>query len=160
MTEMIETSWTSAKRTATGSEFSLNLVPLEFSSFECWYENPGFGLKVGFQARFIYDHRPVEKDGKIIQWPICLGIILIEGELRGLIEKALDGRASKDQIDDLVRDCYELIVVFIRAKDDRQRRFGVQPHIYQAAASRLTSFVSTVEVDPHAIVQTRAVLVF
>jgi hypothetical protein len=93
--EMVETDVTSAKRRSTGSRFSLNLVPQEFSEFECEYENPKYDLKIGFHARWIYEQKELERNGKLVPWPLCTGAILVEGELKQLLVTAVGGRASE-----------------------------------------------------------------
>jgi hypothetical protein len=141
MTE-IETTWTSAQRKASGAIFTMNLVPPDVSDDRCLYKNPMLGLNVGFAARFVYDNRRIERDGKLIQGKVLLGIVLVEDELRQRIEKAAGQRLSKNEIETSVRDCYELVIEFVRAIDERQYRLGIQPHIYELPRRRFTAFSS------------------
>jgi hypothetical protein len=158
--ETIATDSTSAVRQTTGSKFMLNLVPPEISESNCLYENPKFGLKVGFQARWIYEQKVLERKGQLVPRPLCTGGILIEGELKGVLEKAVDTHASKVEIDDLIKDCYELIIGFIKGKYEFDR-FGVKPHIYVAETRRF-SFLNLhgTQVGPDAIAASDAKLVF
>ena len=144
MTE-IEADSVSAKRKATGTAFSMNLVPPDFSRDRCVYKNPEFGLRILFEARWIYDQR------------VCLGIILVQGQLQRRIEDAVSQRLSRADVHNLVRDCYELIVEFIRARDERNDRHGVKPHIYEATPSQFEELASPVQVSRDAVVTSGAV---
>jgi hypothetical protein len=158
--DAIETSVVSARRRTTGAIFSLNLVPPEFSEFECEYENPKCGQKIGFHARWIYEQKVLERSGKLVPWPLCTGAILIEGELKQRLETVADGRASEGEIDGLVQDCYELIAEFIKGQREFNH-FGIEAHIYVAEARRF-GFLNLhgTQVEPEAIAASQAKLVF
>jgi hypothetical protein len=153
----IETTWTSAKRKTSGSEFMLKLVPLEFSTDQCLYRNPLLGLEVGFEARWIYDTIPISKGDDIIHYTGLLGVILIDGQLQARIEQAVAQRELKGETDEAASDCYELIVEFIHGMDERQDRIGVQPHLYVAPSSQFSSLAWSVQVRLDAVTASGAV---
>ena len=102
----IETDWGIAKRKTSGAQVSMSTASAELST-EAWvYRNPVLGLRVGFAGIWIYEDRQMEKDGKVIRRSFCLGIILLEGELRGSLAEATHQRLSKAEVDGLVSDCY------------------------------------------------------
>jgi hypothetical protein len=146
-----------AKRATNGAEFRLNHVPPEFSQHGCFYINPAHALKIGFAARWIYDQVSMEKEGKIVQRPICPGIILMENELRRGIQQGALQRLSKAEIDNMVRDCYELIVAFIRGKEERFGRVGIQPHIYELPGDRLSKYSRYTDLSPDILAASRPV---
>jgi|SRR5215218_5544289 len=157
--ETIETTSSWARRRTTGAKFSLNPVPPEFSEFNCEYENPKYDLTIGFQARWIYERRELERNGKLITWPLRTGAILVAGELKQLLETAVGGRASKGEIAGLVHDCHELLSEFIRGQREFNR-FGAEPHIYVVDARRF-GFLTLhgTEVGPDAVTASQAKLV-
>jgi hypothetical protein len=157
--ETIETSSSWARRRTTGAKFSLNPIPPEFSEFECEYENPDYELTIGFHARWIYEQKELERNGKLVPWPLCTGAILVEGELKQLLVTAVGGRASEGEIDGLVHDCHELLYEFIRGQHEFNR-FGVEPHIYVVDARRF-GFLNLhgTEVGPDAVATSQAKLV-
>jgi len=176
--EMVETDVNSAKRRSTGAKFRLvgtkmvkrpsrrrypprclNSTPPEFSEFNCEYENPKYDLKIDFRATWIYEQKVLERNVKLVPWPLCTGAILVEGELKQLLETAVDGRASEGQIDGLVQDCHELLSEFIRGQREFNR-FGVEPHIYVVDARRFgfLNFHGT-EVGPDAVATSQAKLI-
>jgi hypothetical protein len=150
MSDVIETTFTGSKRIGTGSKFSLALVPLEFSLFECWYEHPQLNLRVGFRARWVSESRPRRHEDRIVEGTVSLGIIVVKDELRELISEALEGSGAQADVQALVRDCHELIVAYMRAKNELQG-FGDQPHVFEAAARAFGTLTTSVEVGPEAL---------
>jgi hypothetical protein len=131
----IEADWGIAKRKSSGAEVSMSVASPELSTEACVYINPVLGHKVGFAGKWIYEPRQMEKDGKVIRRLFCLGVILLEGELRGSIMDAARRRLSRAEIDGLVSDCYELLIALMHAFNERQDEFGIQPQIYKAPRS-------------------------
>src|SRR3954463_1176594 len=128
MSAPIETTYVGSKRIETGSEFSLSLVPFEFSLSECLYEHPRLDLRIGFQARWVSEIRLRRHVDDLVDGTVHLGIILVKNELRRLMSKALEKNEAKADPQALVRDCYELISAFMRAGNERQS-FPDEPHI-------------------------------
>lgn len=95
---------------------------------------------------------------------IITGAILVKGERKNALAKALGSRANDDEIDQFVRDCYELISEQMIAQSDLNR-LGVKPHIYAAKPEpsgygALTGSSEITEVGPDGVARSHAELVF
>ncbi len=156
MLDEFETDLSSARRISSGSKISLILDPFDLNQVR--YEVPAFGITVDFQARWIDERKPVQRNGKIIQAPLGLGAILIRYELRAALKEALGGEAEETEIEAMVRDCHALIIAYILAYRARYGASGDQPHIYEAA--RLEPFPKTRSVGCDAVSELQAVEVF
>ncbi len=84
---------------------------------------------------------------------------MVEGELKQLLEAAVDGRASEGEVDGLVRDCHELLSEFISSQREFDR-FGVEPHIYVVDRRRF-GFLTLhgTQVGPDAVATSQAKLI-
>jgi hypothetical protein len=129
MPESIEMTSMSAKRVSTGSTFSMDITPPEFSAYDYWYEHPQLNLKVGFHAKWIYEKRAFGDGDKSIEHSVGLGMILVKDQLDRNIARSLEKLETKPDTRDLVLDCYELIISFLRNLNERVS-FPDQPHIY------------------------------
>jgi len=135
------------------------MIPPEFWTDSCLYINPSLGLKIGFEGAWICERIPIAKGNKTIERSKWLGVILIESQLRRRIEEAVGQRPSNTDVEALVRDCYELIVEFVRGMDRRQDYIGVRPHIYAATPREFAMFASSVQVTRDAVAASQAVQV-
>ena len=106
MNALIETGIASSTRRATGSKFSINITPMEFSGYNCLYENPIYAFEIGFIAIYTYETFALrsKKYGHTIQQPVTTGIILEKGALKTSINRKLGFRASPEVADGLARD--------------------------------------------------------
>lgn len=147
----IEADWGIAKRKTSGAQIILSVASPELSTEACVYINPVVGLKVGFAGIWIYERRQLEKVGKVSRRSFCLGIILLEGELRRSLMEATRQRLSKAEVDGLVSDCYELLIALMRTMNERQDEFGIQPHIYEAPQSWHVRNSGDTSVGPDAV---------
>ena len=159
MTEPIEITTSSAKRVSTGSAFSMNYVPPEFSANECWYEHPQSNLKVGFHGKWIYQRKVVSSGDKIVERSVGLGMILIKDEMGTLVARSLEKMGTKADTQALLLDCYELIVAFLRDQNERGS-FLDQPHIYVTSAQEYGKFGDSAQVAPEALKEVRAIEVY
>lgn len=158
MTE-IETTWGWAINKRTGARFSLNPVPFEFAADQCIYENPQSQRRVLFEARFINEKIKIPKNSVMIDDEVCRGLILIDDQLRQRI-KTFDSRSpAESEIEALIQDCYDLIIEYISANEERRINVRTQPHIYVASLREFEMLSTSVEVDPTAIAASRAVQV-
>ena len=156
----IKINSTSATRVTTGAVFSLNIVPLEFSLFECSYNNPKHGVNVGFRARWIYGRIERLDDGAANERQICFGMILVNGELEKRMEQTIRETERQVDADALIRDCYELITCFIRNENTR-KEVDIDPHIYVVSERGFGTFEPEVpSVGPEAITNLNAERVF
>jgi hypothetical protein len=179
----IETTALSARNTMTGARITADITPIDWRIADYWYESPEFGLKFGFEARWIYDLRPVEVRGTIKEWNVCIGIILKAGFLRMQIERAIAesttppskndgvsiypeatlragsvlGEAQKAHV---IADCYALLRGSITAYGVY---YAAHPEanfaIYEAEATRFSAIPRLPEAGPDAIAASQAIRV-
>ena len=156
--EPIDVDAFSATRRATKSKFSWSLVPPEFGRYGCMYENPSFGLQAGFDAFWIAEHMPAKREGKVISAGVYTGAILVSGQLRQSIEEALGRRANQKLTSDLIGDCHELMIEYMRDRPMRYFAIAVRPRIFEAEALRLNPYFrsDTRIVSPSAVSESDA----
>jgi hypothetical protein len=138
------------KNKATGAEFHYRTIPPEFSPDDGWYENPQYNLRVGFHIGLIYERKALDRNGRVVAWPLCTGVILVKGELRYLLVNATVEHEPSSRIDHFIRDCYELIIEWLKGQHEFGR-FNITPHIYETESRRFIDLTITPEVRPEAI---------
>ncbi len=99
------------------------------------YAHPAYHLKVGFDGRPIYKPGKYEWKGKTVQGRFRTGIILIKGELKQRITRAIGERVNDREIDDLIIDCYSLMIEYMKGVNYFAKH--ITPHIYVAEAKKL-----------------------
>jgi hypothetical protein len=155
-----EVTWSSVKRKSNGEEFRLNLIPPELSDDQCIYIHPLLSKRIGFAARWVYDNAARgHAGGNIVERRVCLGIVLAEGQLRQRIETVATPLVKTD-IDSIMFDCYDLIIKFIQAGNERQGFPEVESHIYKVPRREFYALTSTVELSQEVLSGARAILVF
>jgi hypothetical protein len=137
MTAQFRISGLTITREATGSNFRVSGVPLEFSEFNCFYANPVYALKVGFLAIFVNEVYALEQRqyGRVIEQLVCTGVILERGRLKAALEQKFKSSVPGFIINDLIADVYELIVHWLNTDLTRYYHFNnseVPVHIYEA----------------------------
>lgn len=160
--EAIEVGACSAMRRATKSKFSWSFVPPELGRYGCLYENPNFGLQAGFDAFWIVERMPAEREGKVISAGVYTGAILVSGQLRQSIDESLRRREPRELTSDLMHDCHELLIEYMRYRAMRFFGTAVKPRIYEAEALRLNSYFLSDRwiVSPSAVSQSGAKQIF
>lgn len=137
MSAQIETGTGFAKRKETGSRFLLNTTPMEFAKYNCFYENPVYGLNIGILAIFTSEMFELKSlnYGHVIRQPVTTGIIFEKGRLKADIEHNLGSRASVSLVEAIISDVYELAIeLFMDGYDSIYdlRAAGVKIRIYEA----------------------------
>jgi hypothetical protein len=158
MQQPIEITSTGALRIETGSRFGMNLVPLEFCEPECVYRHPQFGARIKFHAKWVNEKRAIDREG-LVERSVSLGLLLIEGELLAFIGRALERRDAKVEAQSLVLDCYELIIAFLRASNERAG-YSDLPHVYATSIKEPWKSRDSVEVGPDVLKKLNAAEIY
>jgi hypothetical protein len=137
MDALFETGTGFAKRKETGSRFLLNTTPMEFAKYNCFYENPIYGLNIGILAIFTSEMFALKSlnYGHVIRQPVTTGIILERGRLKADVEQQLGPRIPTTTVEAIINDVYELAVeLFMDGYPGIYdlRAAGVKIHIYEA----------------------------
>jgi hypothetical protein len=84
-----------------------------------------------------------------------LGMILIKDEMGTLIAGSLEKMGAKADTQALLLDFYDLIVAFLRDRNERGS-FLDRPHIYVTSAQEYGKFGDSAHVAPEALKEVRA----
>jgi len=152
----------SATRLATGSKFSEGSIPPELSTHDFFYENPRFGLKVGFEALWIREALEAERDGNPRSIEAFTGVILLSGQLASSLAVALGTRATEALISELLRDCHELMCEYLLRRVTKIFTVSFTPRIYEAESCRLYTHLNSgrLDVSPSVLSESGAQQVF
>jgi len=165
MNEHIETNVLSAWNTVTGAKVRLNMLPIDWSSDAFVYEYPNIGQEVGFPACWIEEDKQVELFGRMQVIKVSTGIILMEGNLKALIEAARGPSANAELINTLLLECYELISAYQMSYIPSAPYYASHPdahfQIFEVEMKQFyTFYASRQSVGPEAIQRSAAKLVF
>ncbi len=94
-----------------------------------------------------------------IERSVGLGLIVIRDQLLRLITQAIEKSGQEADGQALVLDCYELVVSFLLARNERGS-FPDQPHIYQITVEDYGRLGSSAEVRPEILEEIRAIEVY
>jgi hypothetical protein len=102
-----------------------------------FYENPIYGLDIGIDTIVLYEKFALEQKqyGRVIQQPVATGVILEKDRLRKTLEKKRDSCAANFEVDQIIKDIYELTVELFNSDISRYYHFNkseVPTHIYEA----------------------------
>ena len=142
MTAIFETSRLMIRRIETGSQFRLNLVPLEFASYNASYENPVHGLSIGLLVIFLTETFELNEtaSGRVLQQPVNTGIVLEQGKL----QRTLEERLTPDAVEVVVKDAYELMIALLANQFSGRYNLneeGIKFGIYEAEKRRFNDVV-------------------
>jgi hypothetical protein len=88
--------------------FRRNPILPDFASCDAFYENPKFGLQIGFDI--VMTREDINTNGRIEQIKVTVGAVLIDGSLKSAIQRAGSAALSADDADAITKDIYELII--------------------------------------------------
>ncbi len=168
MSALFETAGLVTKRKATGSSFRVNHIPLELSSFNCFYENPIHGVDLGILMVFISETFVIEnQNGVLINQPACTAVILEKGRIKKDLLQKIGSSAAAAAVDDMITDIYELMAALL---EDHFPRYGkllaseIRPHVYETETRQFNEAMwntpDHVRLGPEAISKLQATLVF
>jgi hypothetical protein len=169
MSDLFETEGITTRRKATGSSFRISHVPLEFSDHNCVYENPIYGLEIGFAAIFVYETFPLKQKqyDRIIQQPVCTAVVLEKGRLKKVLEQKLAPNFPVSAANDVIADLYGLIVEWLNSDLTQYYHFNkseVPIHIYETETRQFNDAMwnvpPNVRLGSEIIEKTQATLVF